>query len=53
VLYPNDEVIQGKSLRLQQQFFFASCSLQDMIRVHSAAETAAGPVPREMGRAAQ
>lgn len=34
VLYPNDEVIQGKTLRLQQQFFFVSCSLQDMIRVH-------------------
>jgi starch phosphorylase len=34
VLYPNDEVIQGKTLRLQQQFFFASCSLQDMIRIH-------------------
>jgi glycogen phosphorylase len=34
VLYPNDEVIQGKTLRLQQQFFFASCSLQDMIRLH-------------------
>ena len=36
VLYPNDEVIQGKTLRLQQQFFFASCSLQDMLRVHLA-----------------
>jgi glycogen phosphorylase len=34
VLYPNDEVVQGKTLRLQQQFFFATCSLQDMIRVH-------------------
>ena len=34
VLYPNDEIIQGKHLRLQQQFFFVSCSLQDMIRVH-------------------
>ena len=34
VLYPNDEVIQGKTLRLQQQFFFSSCSLQDMIRLH-------------------
>jgi len=33
VLYPNDEVIQGKTLRLQQQFFFVSCSLQDMIRL--------------------
>jgi len=34
VLYPNDEVLQGKTLRLQQQFFFVSCSLQDMIRLH-------------------
>lgn len=34
VLYPNDEPIQGKVLRLQQQYFFVSCSLQDMIRTH-------------------
>jgi starch phosphorylase len=34
VLYPNDEQIQGKQLRLEQQFFFVSCSLQDMIRLH-------------------
>lgn len=34
VLYPNDEVMQGKTLRLEQQFFFVSCALQDMIRVH-------------------
>jgi starch phosphorylase len=37
VLYPNDELIQGKILRLEQQFFFTSCSLQDMIRMHLAA----------------
>jgi glycogen phosphorylase len=36
VLYPNDELVQGKILRLQQQFFFVSCSLQDLIRVHQA-----------------
>jgi starch phosphorylase len=36
VLYPNDEHGQGKVLRLQQQFFFVSCSLQDMIRVNVA-----------------
>ena len=34
ILYPNDLAAQGKMLRLKQQFFFASCSLQDMIRVH-------------------
>ncbi len=34
VLYPNDEQFQGKRLRLEQQYFFVSCSLQDMIRTH-------------------
>jgi glycogen phosphorylase len=34
VLYPNDEAIQGKNLRLEQQFFLVTCSLQDMLRVH-------------------
>jgi glycogen phosphorylase len=33
VLYPNDEQIKGKELRLEQQFFFVSCSLQDMLRI--------------------
>jgi starch phosphorylase len=33
VLYPNDESIHGKELRLEQQFFFVSCSLQDMFRI--------------------
>ncbi len=33
VLYPNDEQIRGKRLRLEQQYFFVSCSLRDMIRV--------------------
>jgi starch phosphorylase len=35
VLYPNDEPLQGKILRLQQQAFFVSCSLRDMLRMHS------------------
>jgi starch phosphorylase len=33
VLYPNDNVSQGKVLRLAQQIFFVSCSLQDMMRI--------------------
>ena len=37
VLYPNDASHQGKQLRLEQQYFFVSCSLQDMIRMHTAA----------------
>jgi starch phosphorylase len=33
ILYPSDHALQGKALRLQQQYFFVSCALQDMIRV--------------------
>ncbi|MEM8604279.1 MAG: glycogen/starch/alpha-glucan family phosphorylase, partial [Cyanobacteria bacterium P01_H01_bin.121] len=34
VLYPNDNTPQGRQLRLEQQYFFVSASLQDMIRAH-------------------
>ena len=33
VLYPNDDSPRGKQLRLEQQYFFASCAMQDMIRL--------------------
>ena len=32
VLYPNDSTESGKELRLRQQYFLASASLQDVIR---------------------
>ncbi|HJO46158.1 MAG: glycogen/starch/alpha-glucan phosphorylase [SAR324 cluster bacterium] len=32
VLYPNDQGFSGKELRLKQQYFFVSASLQDIIR---------------------
>ena len=43
VLYPNDEPAAGKRLRLGQQYFFVSCSLQDMLSI---LEIAGVPVER-------
>jgi starch phosphorylase len=34
ILYPNDEQVQGKRLRLEQQFFLVSSTLQNLIRLH-------------------
>ncbi len=36
VLYPNDSLKAGKQLRLKQQYFFSSASIQDMIRTYKA-----------------
>ena len=34
VLYPNDQVAQGRELRLKQEYFFVSATLQDAIHRH-------------------
>lgn len=34
VLYPNDSRLEGKILRLKQQYFFVSASIQDLVNKH-------------------
>jgi starch phosphorylase len=45
VLYPVDVELKGKALRLKQQFFLASCALQDALRLHLAASCTAETLP--------
>ena len=45
VLYPSDESSAGQDLRLRQEFFFASASLQDLIRRHKAQQGELSSLP--------
>lgn len=38
VLYPNDQGPSGKELRLKQQYFFTSASIQDIVRLYTERE---------------
>src|SRR5215813_3575514 len=37
-LYPNDESAAGRELRLRQEYFFVSASLQDLVKRHMGAD---------------
>ena len=45
VLYPGDESDAGQELRLRQEYFFASASLQDLLRRHLDAFGELGSLP--------
>jgi starch phosphorylase len=40
VLYPNDNVFEGKELRLKQEYFFVSATLQDILRRYKKSSSA-------------
>ena len=44
-LYPNDSTAEGQELRLRQEYFFTSASLQDMIRRHLSSTTRSKSLP--------
>ncbi|MGO9948373.1 MAG: glycogen/starch/alpha-glucan phosphorylase [Steroidobacteraceae bacterium] len=45
VLYPDDSTPQGKELRLKQQYFFVSASLQDILATHLSEERTLASMP--------
>jgi starch phosphorylase len=48
VLYPDDSTPQGRELRLRQQYFFVSASLQDLLATHLAEGRALADLPKSV-----
>ena len=48
ILYPNAKLEDGKKLRLLQQYFFASCSLQDILRRYQASHKTFDEFPNKV-----
>ena len=46
-LYPNDESSAGRELRLRQEYFFVSASLQDLVKRHLAADGQLRSLPQK------
>src|SRR5256886_3392793 len=47
-LYPNDESAAGRELRLRQEYFFVSASLQDLVKRHLASDGQVRNLPSQV-----
>ncbi|MEZ4319671.1 MAG: glycogen/starch/alpha-glucan phosphorylase [Myxococcota bacterium] len=48
VLYPKDTSVEGKELRLKQQYFFVACSIHDLMRRYKASHATFDAFPEKV-----